>query len=145
MGHEQGADSSDRGSDIDQAVARALDRVIGGLHPPFEIEGLTARALYRPEPEHRGNPGWLHGGNAATLLDHICARAAANALGTRVVTGTLDLRYRRPVPLDGGPYRLEATAEEPRRRRTVRVSGAIRTAEGAPLVEAKALFVTLGG
>lgn len=143
MAHDTGAD--DTGSEIDRAVTRALDRVLGGLHPEFEIDGLTARAIYHPEPEHRGNPGWLHGGNAATLLDHICARAAANALGTRVVTGTLDLRYRQPVPLDGGPYWLEATAEDPRRRRTVRVSGAIRGTDGAPLVEAKALFVTLPG
>lgn len=144
MAHEQVTDSADPETEIEQAVARALDRVIGGLHPEFEIDGLTARAIYRPEPEHRGNPGWLHGGNAAILLDHICARAAANALGTRVVTGTLDLRYRRPVPLGGGPYRLEATADASRRR-TVRVTGAIRDADGAPLVEAKALFVTLTG
>ncbi len=130
--------------DAAAAVDAALARVLGALHPPFEIDGSTARAVYQPEPEHRGNPGWLHGGHAATLLDHICARAAANALGTRVVTGTLDLRYRRPVPLAGGPYVLEATAE-PSRRRTVRVVGALRRGDGAPLVEAKALFVALAG
>lgn len=127
---------------IDRAVDAALSRVLGALHPPFEIDGLTARAEYRPEPEHRGNPGWLHGGHAATLLDHICARAAAHSLGTRVVTGTLDLRYRRPVPLSAGPYVLEATAEASRRR-TVRVVGALRRADGTALVEAKGLFVTL--
>ncbi len=128
--------------EVDRAVEAALSRVLGALHPTFEIDGLTARAVYEPQPEHRGNPGWLHGGNAATLLDHICARAAANALGSRVVTGTLDLRYRRPVPLVGGPYVLEATAE-PSRRRTVRVSGALRRNDGTPLVEARALFVTV--
>lgn len=99
-----------------------------------------ATAWYHPQPEHRGNPGWLHGGLAATLLDHICARAASHALGERVVTGTLQLRYRQPVPLDAGPYRLRATAAEPRRG-TTRVLGAIETDAGAPLVEANALFI----
>ncbi len=135
-------DAPESREDVDRAVEAALSRVLGALHPSFEIDGLTATAMYEPEPEHRGNPGWLHGGHAATLLDHICARAAANALGTRVVTGTLDLRYRQPVPLAGGPYRLTATAERSRRR-TARVTGALSRVDGTPLVEAKALFVSL--
>ncbi|MEZ5225504.1 MAG: PaaI family thioesterase [Acidimicrobiales bacterium] len=135
------SDANEPGDAVEQAVEAALSRVLGALHPPFEIDGLTARAMYEPEPEHRGNPGWLHGGNAATLLDHICARRCQRARHP-VVTGTLDLRYRQPVPLAGGPYVLEATAE-PSRRRTVRVAGALRRSDGTPLVEAKALFVTL--
>ncbi len=128
---------------VDQeSGAEAIARVLGALHPEVVIDGTTARAVYVPQPEHRGNPGWLHGGLAATLLDHICARAASAGLGGRVVTGTLDLRYRGPVPLGGGPYRLEATAAAPRRR-TVRVEGAIVAPDGSRLVEAKALFVTL--
>lgn len=122
-----------------------VERVLMALHPPVEIIGRTARARFEPQPEHRGNVGWLHGGMAATVLDHVCARAGAAALGERVVTGTLDLRYPRPVPLAGGPYRVEATAEEPRGGRMVRVSGAILDHDGRPMVEARSLFVTLPG
>jgi acyl-coenzyme A thioesterase PaaI-like protein len=117
-----------------------LTRVLGALYPEVVIDGSTGVASFHPQPEHRGNPGWLQGGLAATVLDHVCARAASAALGQRVVTGTLDLRYRRPVALDLGPYRVEATAAEPRSR-AVRVVGAIVDHEGRPLIEARGLFV----
>lgn len=75
------------------------------------------------------------------MLDHVCARAASAALGQPVVTGRLDTRYREPVLLAAGPYRVVAVAERPRSK-TVRVAGAIeRRADGRPLVEARSLFV----
>ncbi len=117
----------------------ALERVFGALHPKVRFVDGTAVALLNPEPEHRGNPGWLHGGMAATVLDHVCARAAAAVLEAPVVTATLDLRYRQPVALDGGPF--EVTAEVTQSRRGLaRVSGAIRDRSGRPFVEARALF-----
>ncbi len=92
----------------------------------------------------------MHGGLAATVLDHVCARAASAALGQPVVTGRLDIRYRGPVLLDGGPYRVVATAERPGSR-TVKVNGAIHPADavanvtaGGGLVEARSLFVAVG-
>jgi acyl-coenzyme A thioesterase PaaI-like protein len=100
------------------------------------------QAHFQPLPEHRGNQGWLHGGLAATVLDHVCARTGSAALGHRVVTGRLDLRYRRPVLLAAGPYLVTATAQAARSR-TVRVSGAILDGQGRPLVEARTLFVML--
>lgn len=117
-----------------------VTRVLTALHPAVELDGLVARARFEPQPEHRGIPGLLHGGLAATVLDHVCARAAAAALGGRVVTGRLELRYRRPVPLADGPYQATATAQ-PARSRRVRVSGAILAPDGRPLVEATALFL----
>ncbi len=75
------------------------------------------------------------------MLDHVCARAATAALGGPVVTGRLDTRYREPVLLADGPYRVIAAAERPRSR-TVRVSGAIeRRSDGRRLIEAHSLFV----
>ncbi len=119
-----------------------VERVLLALHPPVEMIDGRAVASFEPQPEHRGNPGWLHGGLAATVLDHVCARAAAAAIGQRVVTGRLDLRYPQPVLLAEGPYRVEATAQQPRGR-MVRVSGAILDHRGRPMVEARSLFVTL--
>lgn len=117
-----------------------LDRVLLALYPSATIEGRTATAWFEPQPEHRGNPGWVQGGLTATVLDHVAARAAAAALGRKVVTGTLDLRYRHPVAIDGGPYPVDATAEAPRGR-MVRVAVALRDDDGRVLVEAKGLFV----
>ena len=77
------------------------------------------------------------------MLDHVCARAASAALdGDRVVTGKLDLRYRGPVELAAGPYRVDAEAQ-PARGRVVKVKGAIVGRNGRPLVTANALFVRL--
>lgn len=126
-----------------QRYSEGVARVLGALHPKVTVEGRTVVASFEPQPEHRGNAGWLHGGLAATVLDHVCARAASAALGKRVVTGRLDLRYPHPVLLANGPYRVEATAEEPRGR-MVRVSGAIIDQAGKPLVQAQSLFVEFG-
>ena len=119
-----------------------MTRVLTALHPRVEVDGTSVRATFDPQPEHRGIPGLLHGGLAATVLDHVCARAAAAALGARVMTGRLDVRYRRPVALGNGPYRVDATVESARGRRA-RVRGAIRDGDGRPLVEAQALFLAV--
>ncbi len=116
--------------------------VLAALHPAVDIVGNVGTASFEPMAEHRGNPGWLHGGLAATVLDHVCARVAAAALGHRVVTGRLDLRYPRPVVLADGPYVVRAESA-PARGRMVRVEGAILGADGSAMVEARALFVTL--
>jgi acyl-coenzyme A thioesterase PaaI-like protein len=120
----------------------ALRRVFMGLHPEVTMDGLHGSAVFQPEREHRGAPGWVHGGLAATVLDHFCARIASAALDSKVATGTLDLRYRQPVLLDGGPYRVEGSAEPPGSR-SVRVKAAILSPEGRPLTEASGLFVAV--
>lgn len=120
-----------------------VTQVMMALHPTVEIDDATpvvGRATFHPHQAHRGIEGLLHGGLAATVLDHVCARTAAAELGLHVVTGKLDVRYPQPVPLAGGPYAVWAEAEASRGR-TVRVRGAIVDGTGAAMVEAKALFV----
>ena len=110
------------------------------LHPVVTTDGMTGEAVYEPLPQHRGAPGWVHGGFLATILDHVCARVARTALDGRVATGTLDLRYRQPVLLDGGPYTIDGSATEPRGR-TVHVQASISGPDGRVRTEAKGLFV----
>ncbi len=116
--------------------------MLRGLRPRIEIVDGAAEALFHPQPEHRGREGWLHGGFAATVLDHVCAATASWALDRPVVTGRLDLRYPQPVPLFGGPYRVTAQPTRPGSR-TVWVAGAILGADGQPLVEANGMFVAI--
>jgi acyl-coenzyme A thioesterase PaaI-like protein len=123
--------------------------VLSALHPDVATTataagGATGEGLFSPRPEHRGNPGWLHGGLAATVLDHVCARICSAAMGERVVTGKLQLRYRNPVSLAGGPYRVAGEAEAPRGR-MVKVAAAIEDQDGKHLVQAKGLFVIIRG
>ncbi len=123
---------------------QAIERVFMALHPRVTIDGCLGWADFHPEAEHRGNPGWLHGGLAATLLDHVSARLAHSALGGPVVTGKLEIRYIRPVALMQGPYRVEASYQPPNPGRAirylVRVEASIRDRDGS-LVEAKSMFV----
>ena len=67
---------------------------------------ITGRATFAPQKEHAGAPGWVQGGLSATVLDFVSARVAKAALDSSVATGTLDLKYRQPVLIDGGPYEV---------------------------------------
>ena len=108
------------------------------LEPP----GLVAR--FTPGPQHNGPPGMLHGGVAALCLDE-CMAALGHALDRiHTVTATLNLRYRKPVPLDGRVVRVEAWREGDGRRAT-KVFGRIVTADGDVAVEANGLFFRLSG
>lgn len=107
--------------------------------PPGRPLGL--RAEFRPGPEHTGAPGVLHGGMAATALDEAMAAVGWFLDGVHCVTGTLELRYRRPVPVDGRPLVVEAWRERAPSRRTQRVHGRILLDDGTVAVEASGIFV----
>jgi len=130
---------------IDAAVAASTERIMRALYPPVETAGgvgevVSGTAAFSPQPEHVGAPGWVQGGLSATFLDYFSARLAGAALGMRVATGTLDLRYRQPVKLDDGPFTVTGTTDQPRSR-TVRTSASINDATGRPLIEASGLFI----
>ena len=97
---------------------------------------------FTPLPEHRGPPGYLHGGLAATVLDETMAALDFVLDGTKSVTATLTVRYRQPVPLDGTPVRAEAWRDEARAARRVQTRyGRLVLADGTVAVEAEGLFV----
>ena len=112
-----------------------------GLGLVFEKEppGLVAR--FEPTAGHRGPPGFLHGGIAATVLDETMASVGWAMDGVPCVTATLELKYRRPVPLDGRPIRIEAWRERAEARRMQRVRGRLLLEDGTVCVEATGIFV----
>ena len=57
------------------------------------IEGRTTLGM-----PYQGQPGYVHGGISALLLDHTLGVANGWA-GVSGMTGTLTLRYQRPTPL----------------------------------------------
>jgi len=105
----------------------------------FDQEHLVAE--FTPTDEHRGGPGVLHGGIAATALDEILAWAGMIAERVVIVTATLEIRYRKPVTIDGTPLVLRARLEE-RNGRRLRMSGAINS-NGTEAVTATGLYVAL--
>lgn len=106
---------------------------------PMEItfEGSTARATLTANALHEGPPSCLHGGLAAHLMDCLLG-TMIQANGYRARTGTLDIRYVRPTPLDA-PLELFGEIERSSGRKHI-ARGSIRH-NGEVTVEASALFI----
>jgi acyl-coenzyme A thioesterase PaaI-like protein len=95
-------------------------------------------AAFTPRPGHRGAPGVLHGGIAATALDEILVWAGILTEGVVSVTGTLDLRYRRPLTVD---REIVARGKvDDRSGRRLRLSGSLEL-DGRPAVEGSGIYL----
>ncbi len=104
----------------------------------------TCVATFVPQPHHRGMPGFLHGGLAATALDETMASVGLVLHERRCLTATLELRYRRSVAIDGQPLTVEAWRADERGGSTrYHVRAELRTADGTVCVEAKGLFLAI--
>src|SRR3954468_23421237 len=107
----------------------------------FSAEPPGCVALFSPRGDHEGAPGFLHGGVAATCLDETMAALGYVLDRVHCVTATLNLRYRRPVPIDAAPLRLEAWRDRPESRRRQKVHGRLLLPDGTVAVEASGIFV----
>jgi acyl-coenzyme A thioesterase PaaI-like protein len=115
----------------------------GGPHNPTAplptarcSEGVT-RGQVRFGVAAEGPPGAVHGGQVALLFDQIMGQHNA-AVGTGGLTGRLEVRYRRPAPLD-----VELSFEVRTRRATRRwaaVSAELCDARGV-VASAEGMFV----
>lgn len=97
-----------------------------GLHLRFfrDPEGVRCETVVAAP--YQGGPDVVHGGIQAVLLDETCCAAAYFTRGGFVVTGALNLRYRRPCPV-GKPLVVNARilADE---GRFLRIEGSLRLA-----------------
>lgn len=101
-------------------------------------------ATFVPQRHHRGMPGFFHGGLAATALDETMASIGLVLHDQRCLTATLELRYRRPVALDGRSVTVEAWRSDDRGGlRRYHVHGELRDHDGRVCVEAKGLFLAI--
>lgn len=88
---------------------------------------------------YEGPPSCVHGGVSALLLDHLMGETASDAHTRMIVTGTLTLRYVRPLPL-GRVHMQAQIAEQVGRKVTVTAHIGAGDA-GEPSVEAHGLFI----
>jgi acyl-coenzyme A thioesterase PaaI-like protein len=97
-------------------------------------------ARFQPKPEHQGYPGHLHGGIISTLLDEVMGRVLIHQ-EVWAMTGRLDLKFGRPVPLD---QELTIVGELTRSRsRAYEARGEIQLADGTVLVEGNGVYVRI--
>lgn len=110
-----------------------------GLHlDDFALEEGRVSARFAPRPEYRGAGTSLHGGVAATALDEILVWAGILVARVLTVTGTMELRYRRPV--DVGDEIVVAAQVDERRGRRLRLSGEL-SADDEVRVQASGLYL----
>ncbi len=111
-----------------------------GIHLEFvELDSADRiHGRFDARSDFRGANEMLHGGIAAAALDELLVWAGILTHGVMTVTGTLDLRYRRPLvvggPIDGSAWVTERTG------RRLRVQGHL-LADGKPAVEASGLYL----
>ena len=67
-----------------------------GLKLQFQREGDLVVAEFLPQEQFQGFPGVVHGGILASLLDEALSRTAL-LYEQWVMTGRLEVRYRRPA------------------------------------------------
>ncbi|WP_300402508.1 PaaI family thioesterase [Nocardioides sp.] len=107
--------------------------------PPMVVErhddGSTSARLSLGNA-YEGPPGMVHGGVSALLLDHLMG-VTASSMKKLTMTGTLTLRYRRPLLL--GEVALAGRVVSDTGRK-VTVTAEINGADGAA-IEAEGLFI----
>jgi uncharacterized protein (TIGR00369 family) len=112
---------------------------IGLSFEPSDDGGVRARVSLGPQFQ-----GWrriAHGGIAMTLLDEAMAHAAGHA-GQRGVTASVNVRFRKPVPL-GEPLEIRGRVASVRRN-VLFLEARVLDAEGVTLAEGDGKFVSMG-
>ncbi|MBV8434534.1 MAG: PaaI family thioesterase [Candidatus Eremiobacteraeota bacterium] len=113
-----------------------------GLHLHFdrdENEGVRARAVLASQ--FQGWRGIAHGGIVMALLDEAMAHAAGFA-GHRGVTASVNVRFRKPVPLER-PIVMRGRVTW-HRRNVLGVQARVEDEAGTVLAEAEGMFVSRG-
>ena len=112
-----------------------------GLHLHFYDDGHEeVTADFTVTPAHQSYPGIVHGGVIAAILDEAGGRTAAIEDHNRFfVTASLQVRYRKPVPL-GTPLRAVGKLIK-RHGRKVLAHAEIRAPAGEVLAEAELLLI----
>lgn len=96
-------------------------------------------ANYRVHSRYQGYPGVAHGGIIAALLDETAGRALMGGdLPRFMVTGQLNVRYKKPVPI-GAELRLIGRVKSQKGRLAVAESF-IYDMEGTLLAQAEAIL-----
>ncbi|HXG36798.1 MAG TPA: PaaI family thioesterase [Dehalococcoidia bacterium] len=111
-----------------------------GLRIDFRLEDGQAVGYFDSRQAHQGYPGVMHGGIAATALDEAMAWAAI-ASGAWATTARMEVKFRRPLPLD---ETLKVTARVAKDRgRWLEVSAQLSSTADELLAEGSGLLQKL--
>ena len=109
------------------------------LHFEADGEGVLCRATL--DAKYQGWRGVVHGGIAMALIDEAMAHAAGFA-GHRGVTASVNVRFRKPVPV-GEPILVRGRVTW-HRRNVLGVEAQVLNEGGTVLVQGEGSFVSRG-
>lgn len=114
-----------------------------GLHLTFDLDLPHQRITTRwtPAKTHQGYADIVHGGMLGLVLDELMGNLLWK-LQRPAVTAELTVRFRRPARV-GEPLVCEGQVESVQRR-SVWMTAAARTADGAVVADARARYVQIG-
>jgi len=119
-----------------------------GLHNPvglqlggFVTAADTVSCRWSPRAEYQSFPDVIHGGIVTAALDEVMAWTAMLLVDHTVVTGTMDLRFRRPA-MHGETFDLAARLDDHRGRR-VMLSASMTDIGGNEIASAHGMFITM--
>jgi len=114
-----------------------------GLKSRFlELDSGELVGIFTPKEQHQGYPGRLHGGLASTILDETIGRAI-NMTDPSIwgVTIELNVKYRKPVPLDADVRAIGRITKDS--SRIFEGTGEIVLQDGTVAIEAKGRYIKL--
>ncbi len=117
------------------------DNPLGLNMEDFEFENGVVSARFKPRSDFRGVPDVLHGGVSATALDEILVWAGIMNERVMSVTGTMEMRFRKPVLVTD-----EITARgwlEERSGRRLKAAGEL-IVDGESRIQASGLYLVSG-
>ena len=82
---------------------------------------------------------WLHGGIQATILDEIAAWVVNTKCKTAGVTSSMNVKYRNPIFMDGGPLTIKGKIESVNRR-IATIKAYIENRKGKVMAEADIVY-----
>jgi uncharacterized protein (TIGR00369 family) len=112
-----------------------------GMHLHFEPDGEGVLCRATLDAKFQGWRGIVHGGIAMALIDEAMAHAAGFA-GHRGVTASVNVRFRKPVPV-GKPIEVRGRVTWSRRN-VLGVEAQVLDEAGTVLVQGEGSFVSRG-
>jgi uncharacterized protein (TIGR00369 family) len=117
-----------------------LENPIGLKMAFYEDEEGRVLGKFTTRDEHQGYPGVVHGGIVTALLDETLGRVAI-AAERWTVTGRLNIRFRRPIPV--GETLTVVGEVVGWKKRVLEARGEIRLADGQIGAEATGTFLEI--
>ena len=109
-----------------------------GLHLEFEEDGDEVFCRWTPDARFQSWDGVLHGGIISTILDETAGWAAMRRFNRSAMTTRLDVKFMKPVRIDGGAIEARAGYVEPINGKIARFHATVRNADGDVCAEADA-------